>query len=93
MGGFSAGKYVTDNFRLELEATRRSGYDYDSTVFLTQAHVDDNIVQTNYNAKLNTRSLFINGFYDFRSFSLGYTSIKPYLAGGIGVSRNKMDDV
>jgi hypothetical protein len=55
--------------------------------------VDDNIVQTNYNAKLNTRSLFINGFYDFRSFSLGYTSIKPYLGGGIGVSRNKMDDV
>tara|TARA_B110000046_G_scaffold112334_1_gene119490 strand:- start:1116 stop:1562 length:447 start_codon:yes stop_codon:yes gene_type:complete len=55
--------------------------------------VDDNIVQTNYNAKLNTRSLFINGFFDFRSFSLGYTSIKPYLGGGIGVSRNKMDDV
>ena len=28
--GFSAGKYLTDNFRLELEAIKRTGYEYDA---------------------------------------------------------------
>ena len=27
--GFSVGKYLTDSFRLELEATKRAGYEYD----------------------------------------------------------------
>ena len=28
--GISAGKYLTDNFRLELEAIKRTGYEYDA---------------------------------------------------------------
>jgi hypothetical protein len=28
--GFSVGKYLTDNFRLELEAIKRTGYEYDA---------------------------------------------------------------
>ncbi|MDA7760843.1 hypothetical protein N8984_00675, partial [Methylophilaceae bacterium] len=28
--GFSVGKYLTDSFRLELEATKRAGYEYDA---------------------------------------------------------------
>ena len=41
-------------------------------------------------ADIETTSLFINGFYDFQPFSIGNTSITPYLGGGIGISRNKM---
>jgi hypothetical protein len=28
--GFSVGKYLTDSFRLELEAIKRAGYEYDA---------------------------------------------------------------
>ena len=28
--GFSVGKYLTDSFRLELEAIKRTGYEYDA---------------------------------------------------------------
>ena len=28
--GFSLGKYLTDSFRLELEAIKRTGYEYDT---------------------------------------------------------------
>jgi hypothetical protein len=30
--GFSVGKYLTNSFRLELEATKRTGYEYDARV-------------------------------------------------------------
>ena len=30
--GFSVGKYLTDNFRLELEATKRTGYELDTYI-------------------------------------------------------------
>ena len=29
--GFSVGKYLTDSFRLELEAIKRTGYEMDTT--------------------------------------------------------------
>ena len=54
--GFSVGKYLTDSFRLELEAIKRTGYEYDArgtnagfTTFTDQA-------------KIQTEALFINGF-------------------------------
>jgi opacity protein-like surface antigen len=79
--GFSVGKYLTDNFRLELEAIKRTGYEYDArdtnTAFITKA-------------KIQTEALFINGFYDFQPFTMSNTSITPYLGGGVGISRNKM---
>ena len=80
--GFSAGKYLTDNFRLELEAIKRTGYAFD---------VGDtaDITITN-KAKIETHALFINGFYDFQPFSISNTPITPYLGGGVGFSRNKM---
>ena len=80
--GFSAGKYLTDNFRLELEAIKRTGYEYDATDLGDLA-----VVMT---AKIETHALFINGFYDFQPFSISNTPITPYLGGGVGFSRNKM---
>ncbi|MFT7228664.1 MAG: opacity protein-like surface antigen [Methylophilaceae bacterium] len=82
--GFSVGKYLTDSFRLELEAIKRTGYEYDagiSTAFLTTF---------TEKAKIQTEALFINGFYDFQPFSIRNTAITPYLGGGVGISRNKM---
>jgi len=78
--GFSVGKYLTDSFRLELEAIKRTGYDYD-------ASHNTGFKET---AKLQTEALFINGFYDFQPFSIRNTAITPYLGGGVGISRNKM---
>ena len=78
--GISAGKYISDNFRLELEAIKRTGYEMDTTG-------DNNNL---YEANISSKSIFINGFYDFQSFSLGSTPITPYLGGGVGISKNKM---
>ena len=78
--GISAGKYITDNFRLELEAIKRTGYEMDTT------DLDNNL----YEAKISSKSIFINGFYDFQPFSIRNTAITPYLGGGVGVSKNKM---
>ena len=77
--GFSVGKYLTNSFRLELEAIKRTGYEYDgrASTFTDKA-------------KIETHALFINGFYDFQPFFLRNTAITPYLGGGVGISRNKM---
>ena len=67
--GFSAGKYLTDNFRLELEAIKRTSYAFD---------VGDtaDITITN-KAKIQTEAVFINGFYDFQPLSIRNTPITP----------------
>ena len=78
--GISAGKYISDNFRLELEAIKRTGYEMDTK------DSDNNLMEAN----ITSKSIFINGFYDFQSFSLGSTPITPYLGGGVGISKNKM---
>jgi len=83
--GLSLGKYITKNFRLELEATKRAGFDYDT-------YRADEPLRTS-KADIDTHAIFINGFYDFHPFSIGSTPITPYLGGGIGVSRNKMGKV
>ena len=80
--GFSVGKYLNDNFRLELEAIKRTGYEFDAR--------DINTPRFSDKAKIETHALFVNGFYDFQPFSLKSTSITPYLGGGVGISRNKM---
>jgi len=79
--GFSVGKYLTDSFRLELEAIKRTGYEYDANSLLFPASATK--------AKIETHALFINGFYDFQPFSISNTPITPYLGGGVGISRNK----
>ena len=78
--GISAGKYITDNFRLELEAIKRTSYEMDTT------DSDNNLME----AKISSKSIFINGFYDFQPFSIRNTAITPYLGGGVGISKNKM---
>ena len=83
--GFSVGKYVTDSFRLELEAIKRTGYEYDVNSLLFPASANK--------AKIETHALFINGFYDFQPFSISNTSITPYLGCGVGISRNKMGTI
>ena len=80
--GFSVGKYLTDSFRLELEAIKRTGYEYDARDIITPRFTEK--------AKMQTEALFINGFYDFQPFSIRNTAITPYLGGGVGISRNKM---
>ncbi|XOJ85106.1 outer membrane beta-barrel protein [Methylophilaceae bacterium Uisw_099_01] len=82
--GFSLGKYLTNSFRLELEATKRTGYEYDARCITPcAAGVDDK-------AKIQTEAVFINGFYDFQPFTIRNTAITPYLGGGVGISKNKM---
>lgn len=83
--GFSVGKYVTDSFRLELEAIKRTNYEYDVNALLFPASANK--------AKIETHALFINGFYDFQTFSISNTPITPYLGGGVGISRNKMGTI
>ena len=77
--GFSVGKYLTDSFRLELEAIKRTGYEYDASV--------SNAGFTNYTeeAKIQTEALFVNGFYYFQPFSIHNTPITPYLGDGLGI--------
>ena len=82
--GFSVGKYLTDSFRLELEAIKRTGYEYDARI--TTVGLTSNTEE----AKIQTEALFINGFYDFQPFTMSNTAITPYLGGGVGISRNKM---
>ena len=83
--GFSVGKYVTDSFRLELEAIKRKGYEYDVISLLFTASANK--------AKIDTHALFINGFYDFQPFSISNTPITPNLGGGVGISRNKIGTI
>ena len=83
--GFSVGKYVTDSFRLELEAIKRTGYEYDVNSLLFPASANK--------AKIETHALFINGFYDFQPFSISNTPITAYLGGGVGISRNKIGTI
>ena len=80
--GFSVGKYLTDNFRLEIEALRRTGYDFKGIRNSPDAQ--------DVTADIQTTSLFINGFYDFQPFTIGDTPVTPYFGGGVGISRNKM---
>ena len=83
--GFSVGKHVTDSFRLELEAIKRTNYEYDVNSLLFPASANK--------AKIETHALFINGFYDFQPFSISNTPITPYLGGGVGISRNKIGTI
>ena len=80
--GFSVGKYLTDSLRLELEAIKRTGYEFDARDIQNPEFADK--------AKMQTEALFINGFYDFQPFTMSNTAITPYLGGGVGISRNKM---
>ena len=85
--GFSVGKYLTNSFRLELEAIKRAGYEYDAR-FTTAG-----LTTVTEEAKIQTEALFVNGFYDFQPFSIRNTAITPYLGGGVGISRNKMGTI
>jgi len=82
--GFSVGKYLTNSFRLELEAIKRTGYEYDARVSTA------GLTSVTEEAKIQTEAVFINGFYDFQPFTMSNTAITPYLGGGVGISRNKM---
>jgi opacity protein-like surface antigen len=81
--GLSVGKYLTDNYRVELEVTKRTGYKFDGAY-------EVNFNSGGVRAKIQTEALFVNGFYDFQPFSISNMPITPYLGGGVGISRNKM---
>ena len=83
--GFSVGKFITDSFRLELEAIKRTGYEYDAAWTVSTDYTEE--------AKIQTEALFVNGFYDFQPFIIRNTAITPYLGGGLGISRNKMGTI
>ena len=80
--GFSAGKYITDNLRLELEVIKRASYELNTSLEANNTKVMKGDIDSN--------SIFINGFYDFQPFFMSNTAITPYLGGGLGISRNKM---
>ena len=77
--GFSVGKYLTDSFRLELEAIKRTGYEFDP-LFTTAG-----LTTATEKAKIQTEALFVNGFYDFQPFSIRNTAITPYLGSVLGL--------
>ena len=81
--GLSLGKYLTNNFRLELEVMKRTGFEFDT-------HDVPPLNTLSKKADIDTKSIFINGFYDFNSFDISSTSVTPYLGGGVGFSRNKL---
>jgi opacity protein-like surface antigen len=81
--GLSLGKYLTNNFRLELEVMKRTGFEFDT-------HIVPPLNTLSKKADIDTKSIFINGFYDFNSFDISSTSVTPYLGGGVGFSRNKL---
>ena len=68
--GVSVGKYLTNSFRLELEAIKRTGYEYDARV---ATPVRFNSVTEE--AKMQTEALFINGFMTSNLFP----SVTPLL--------------
>ena len=80
--GFSAGRYITDNLRLELEVIKRTSYELDTSLESNNT--------TTLKGDIDSNSVFINGFYDFQPFSISNTAITPYLGGGLGISRNEM---
>ena len=82
--GLSVGKYITNNFRVELEASQRGGLEYD-TEYASEPNLG-----TTTKADIKTQSIFINAFYDFKSFAIINSLVTPYIGGGIGISRNKM---
>ena len=82
--GLSVGKYITNNFRVELEASQRGGLEYD-TEYASEPNLG-----TTTKADIKTQSIFINGFYDFESFTIINSLVTPYIGGGIGISKNKM---
>ena len=84
--GFSVGKYLTNNFRLELEAIKRTNFDYN-------ALIGPDFFELGDKADIDSTSLSINGFYNFHTLTIGNNSITPYLGGGIGISRNKMGSI
>ena len=84
--GLSVGKYITNNLRLELEASQRGDLEFNSAPSGATPGFE-------YKADIDTKSVFINGFYDFESFVISNTSVTPYLGGGIGISRNEMGTV
>jgi len=83
--GFSAGRYITDNIRLELEVIKRTSYELDTSLESNNT--------TTLKGDIDSNSVFINGFYDFQPFSMSNTAITPYLGGGLGISRNEMGTV
>ena len=50
--GFSVGKYLTNNFRLELEAIKRTGYEYD-------ANASPPFTAVTQESKIQTEAVFI----------------------------------
>jgi opacity protein-like surface antigen len=80
--GLSVGKYISDNFRLELEAIKRTSYEFDAAYNIAP--------EAREKADIDSKSLFINAFYDFKSFDISSTSVTPYLGGGVGISSNKV---
>ena len=83
--GFSAGKYIKENIRIEFEAMERQDFRYDtlrtdSTIFFSKADI-------------SSTALFINGFYEFEPSSISNKSFVPYLGGGIGLSKNKLGTI
>ena len=75
----SDSKRINNNFRLELEFSQRDELEYDAK-FTSEPSVSKGVRDK---ADIDTKSVFINGFYDFESFVISNTSVTPYLGGGI----------
>ena len=84
--GNAWGKYINNNFRLELEFSQRDELKLDAK-FTSEPSASNG---SREEADIDTTSVFINGFYDFQPFVISSSSVTPYLGGGIGFSRNQL---
>jgi len=68
--------------RSELEYAYRHGFSYDSNPVFVNAGIP-----TRATSDMNTHTLMVNGYYDFKNKS----KFTPYVGAGLGVSWNKTD--
>lgn len=87
--GLSVGKRISDNIRIELEANKRDDYEIKNRTYYN-SFTDNTSVHT---ADIDSKTLFLNILFDFRSISIGKNSVKPYIGAGVGYSRNRLSKV
>lgn len=74
------GYRFNESFRAELAASYRWGFELD----------DMDVAGTAYQADIESTALMVNGFYDI-PVHLG--ALRPFVGAGIGMARNKLDDL
>ena len=76
-----AGYQFNNNFRADFTGTYRSDFELDDSIASTFGGNDT------HKSDIEVLTVMVTGYYDFPSQN---SMFKPYIGGGIGISRNKM---